>query len=117
MEKREISPIGPMIEDYLEKHAKGLHQYLMNSKKASEQDIGEILTDDINNHFSVGYSLKWDDNLNRCMVDYDIVRILKFYIGYSSWSDVSVNQKKLCYRDFQNDSDLPNWNIQQERYN
>lgn len=117
MEKRERSPIGPMIEDYLEKHAKGLHQYLMNSKKASEQDIGEILTDDINNHFCVGYSIKWDDNLNRCMVDYDIVRILKFYIGYSSWSDVSVNQKKLCYRDFQNDSDLPNWNIQQERYN
>lgn len=116
MEKRERSPIGPMIEDYLEKHANGLHKYIMKSKNASEQEIGEILTDDINNHFCVGYSLNWDDNLNRCMVDYDIVRILKFYIGYSSWSDVSVKQKKLCYRDFQNDSDLPNWNIQQERY-
>ena len=116
MEKRERSPIGPMIEDYLEKHANGLHKYIMMSKKASEQEIGGILTDDINNHFCVGYSLKWDDNLNRCMVDYDIVRILKFCIGYSSWSDVSVKQKKLCYRDFQNDSDLPNWNIQQERY-
>jgi hypothetical protein len=116
MEKREINPIGPMIEDYLEKHANGLHKYIMKSKNASEHEIGGILTDDITNHFCVGYSLKWGDNLNRCMVDYDIVRILKFYIGYSSWSDVSMNQKKLCYRDFQNDSDLPNWNIQQERY-
>jgi hypothetical protein len=88
----------------------------MKSKNASEHEIDGILTDDITNHFCVGYSLKWGDNLNRCMVDYDIVRILKFYIGYSSWSDVSMNQKKLCYRDFQNDSDLLNWNIQQERY-
>ena len=116
MEKREINPIGPMIEDYLEKHANGLHKYIMKSRNVSEKEIGGILTDDINDHFCVGYSIKWDDNLNRCMVDYDIVRILKFYVGYSSWSDVSVKQKKLCYRDFQNDSDLPNWNIQQERY-
>lgn len=116
MEKREISPIGPMIEDYLEKYANGLYKYIMTSKNATEQEIGGILTDDIHNHFCVGYSLKWGDNLNRCLVDYDIVRILKFYIRYSSWSDVPTDQKKLCYRDFQNDSELPNWNTQEERY-
>lgn len=116
MEKREENPVGPIIGDYLENNAPGLYKYLMTSKNASEEEIGGLLTDDIHNHFCVGYSLKWNDNLNRCMVDYDIIRILKFYIGYSNWSDVPMKQKKLCYKDFQDDSELPIWNIQQERY-
>jgi hypothetical protein len=56
--------------------------------KIDEEPVGETLTEKIHKHSHGGYNLIWGDWLNRCMVDYDIICILKDYVGYSSWSDV-----------------------------
>ncbi len=50
------------------------------------------------------------------MVDYGIVRILKNYVGYSSWDDVPLKQKELCYKDYNSKMHLPNWNDDEEQY-
>jgi hypothetical protein len=58
--------------------------------KIDEEPVGETLTEEIHKHFRGGYNLIWGDWLNQCMVVYDIIRILKDYVGYSSLSDVPI---------------------------
>ena len=50
------------------------------------------------------------------MVDYDIICILKSYVGYSSWTDVPTKQRELCYKNYNQNMTLPEWDIEQERY-
>ena len=63
--------------------------------KINKDPVGETLTEDIHNHFYAGYNLIWSD-WHWCMVDYDIIHILKDYIGYFSWGDVPIKQRELC---------------------
>ncbi len=60
--------------------------------------------------------LHWDDCLNHWMVDYDIICILKGYVGYSSWTDVPTKQRGLCYKNYNQNVTLPEWDIEQGRY-
>jgi hypothetical protein len=69
--------------------------------KIDEEPVGEALTEKIHKHFRGDYNLIWGDLPNWCMVDYDIIPILKKYVGYSSWSDVPLKQRKLCDQNFQ----------------
>jgi len=120
MEKRNNNPIGTSIVDYLEENQSGLYKYLLKKgqqNEMSEEDAGTMLTNDTHEHFKCGYTLKFGDSLNRFMVDYDIVRILSQYIGYSSWGDMNKSNLKKCFRDYDNLFELPDWgSIQQERY-
>jgi hypothetical protein len=84
MKKHEINPIGPFVIEYLKEHASSLYEYLLK-KKPNEELVAKDLTDDIDKHIHAGFVLHWDDCLNHWMVDYDIIRILKWYVGYSSW--------------------------------
>ncbi len=43
------------------------------------------------------------------MVDYDFIRILKCYFGYSSWTDVPSKQRELCYKNYNQNMTLPEW--------
>ena len=117
MEKREKHPIGPMVLDFLNQNQNGLYKYLTNNDKEDEE-IGEMLTEDIHNQFKSGYTLKWDDSLNRFMVDYDIIRVLKDNIGYKSWEEVGRNNMKKCFRDYNSNNfeNLSLWGMEQERY-
>jgi len=120
MEKRNNNPIGTSIVDYLEENQSGLYKYLLKKgqqNEMSEEDAGTMLTNDTHEHFKCGYTLKFGDSLNRFMVDYDIVRILSQYIGYSSWGDMNKSNLKKCFRDYDDQFELPDWgSIQQERY-
>jgi hypothetical protein len=115
MKKREINPIGPLVLEYLKDHAWVLYEYLLK-KKPNKELVNKDLTDDIDKHFRAGFVLHWDDCLNYWMVDYNIIRILKEYVGYSSWTDVPSKQRELCYRIYNQNVTLPEWNIEQERY-
>jgi hypothetical protein len=84
--------------------------------KINREPAGKILTDKIHTHFRGGYNLIWGDWLNQCMVDYDIIPILKDYVGYTSLSDVPIKQRKLCYQNYNNKSILPERNVQQEKF-
>jgi hypothetical protein len=115
MKKREINPIGPLVVEFLKEHASSLYDYLLR-KKPNEELIAEDITDDIDKHFRAGFVTHWDDYLNHWMVDYDIIRILKNYVGYSSWTDVPAKQRGLCYKNYNQNATLPEWDIEQERY-
>ena len=119
VKRRNKSTIGPMVINYLKEHQNGLYNYLLKigkEDKMTYEDAGKMVTDNINNHFKVGYKLVWNDSLNQCMVDYDIVRVLGEYVGYSKWADIPMKDIKKCYRDFNKDFKLPEWDIQQERF-
>ncbi len=107
MEKHDLNLIGPI-------HVGGLYRYFMKDK-IDKEPVGETLTEDIHTHFCGGYNLIWGDWLNWCMLDYDIICILKDYVGYTSWSDVPIKQRKLCYQNY-NKSILPEWNLQWEKF-
>jgi hypothetical protein len=82
----------------------------------NEELVAEVITDDIDKHFRSGFALHWDDHLNHWMVDHDIICILKSYVGYSSWTDVPTKQRELCYKNYNQNMTLPEWDIEQERY-
>ncbi len=115
MKKWIINPIGPLVVEYLKEHASSLYDYLLK-KKPNEELVAENITDDIDKHFRAGFALHWDHCLNHWMVDYDIIRILKGYIGYSSWTDVPTKQMGLFYKNYNQNVTLPEWDIEQERY-
>jgi hypothetical protein len=79
--------------------------------------VGEKLTNNMDAQFSGGYSISSNDWLNHFMVDYDIIRILKDYVGYTSWSDVPLSERGYCYRGYNSKTILPEWHIEEENYN
>ena len=115
MKKRDINPIGPLAIDYIKEHVSSLYEYLLK-KKPNEELVAKDITDDIDKHFRAGFVVHWDDCLNHWMVDYDIIRVLKGYVGYSSWTDVPTKQRGLCYKNYNQNVTLPEWDIEQERY-
>ncbi len=84
--------------------------------KTNEESVGASLTKDIDKYCRRGYNLIWSDLLNRCIVDYDIIRILKTYVGYTHWNNVSNKQKLLCFHLFDDNFNLPDWDAKQEKY-
>ncbi len=54
--------------------------------------------------------------LNRFMVDYDIIRVLKNHVGYKSLDDVSTTEREYCFKNYSSKSSLPMWNTVQENY-
>jgi hypothetical protein len=51
------------------------------------------------------------------MVDYDIIRILKEYVGYTSWSEVPMTKRGYCFRGYNAKTVLPEWDMEEEKYN
>jgi hypothetical protein len=115
MKKHEINPIGRLVLEYLKDHASALYKYLLKMK-LNEELVTKDLTDDIDKYFHAGFVLHRDDCLNHWMVDYHIICILKDYVGYSSWTDVPSKQRELCYRNYNQNVTLHEWDIEQERY-
>jgi hypothetical protein len=115
MKKRDENPIGSLLVDHLKEHLASLYDYLLK-KKPNEEQVAEDITDNIDKHYRAGFVLHWDDCLNHWMVDYDIIRVLKGYVGYSSWTDVPAKQRGLCFKNYNQSMTLPDWDIEQERY-
>ncbi len=97
MKKQSKNPVGILLLDHLKDHAQGLYNHSMNGS-VSKDLVGEKLTNNMDAQFSGGYSISFSDWLNHFMVDYDIIRILKDYVGYTSWFDVPLSERGYCYR-------------------
>ena len=111
--KRVSNPVGPLILDHIKNHADFLYKVLVRDKSCHDAYANKI-TDDMDKAFG-GIDVMWNDFLNHWMVDYDIIRVLKF-CGFSSWADVTTQQRELCYKDYSSKFHLPHWYIGQERY-
>ncbi len=114
MKAREDNPVGGLLIDHLKEYHQGLFNHL--TKDCEDVVAGKRLTNDMDSHFKGGFSNHYHERLNCFMVDYDIICILKNYVGYSSWDDVPFNQKELCYKNYNTKMPLPNWNCNEERY-
>jgi hypothetical protein len=84
------NPIGPLVLEDLKETAEGLYKHLMKGDNKSEASVTKKITQDINEHFSGGYNIVWNDTLNHYLVNFDIIQILKNHIGYYSWSGVPM---------------------------
>jgi len=116
MKKRESNQVGELLLDHLKDHAVGLYDHLL-SGTGDVESVEKKLTDDINSHFTGGYSISRQNPLNRFMVDYDIIRILKEYVGYTAWSEVPMTERGYCFRGYNAKSVLPEWDLEEETYN
>ncbi len=96
--KHDDNPIGALILKDLKETAEGLYRHLMKGDNKSEDLVAEKITQNINQHFSGGYNVIWNDTLNHVLVDFDIIQILKSHIGYNSWSDVPMDQRTLLQK-------------------
>ncbi len=114
MKKRQSNPVGPLVLEHLKEHVEGLYTYLMRVN-LSEDAVAKKITNDMDKHFDV-FIVKWNDSLNHWMVDYNIIHISKYCVGYLSWADVPTNQRNLCYKNCTANFKLPDWNIKQEIY-
>ena len=116
MKKRESNQVGELLLDHIKDHAVGLYDHLL-SGTGDVESVEKKLTDDINSHFTGGYSISRQNPLNRFMVDYDIIRILKEYVGYTSWSKVPMTKRGYCFHGYNAKSVLPEWDLEEESYN
>ena len=55
--------------------------------------------------------------LNRFMVDYYIIQILKEYVGYTSRTEVLMTERGYCFRGYNAKTVLPEWDVEEEKYN
>jgi hypothetical protein len=65
-----------VLED-LKEIAEGLYRHLMKGDTKNEDLVAEKINQDINQHFSGGYNIIWNDTLNHSLVDFNIICILK----------------------------------------
>ena len=114
MKKRETGPVGGLLLDYLKDHVEGLYRHV--TERHSVKSAEETLTNDIDAQFQGGFTIKTNAQLNRFMVDYDIIRVLKNHVGYKSWDDVSNTEREYCFKNYSPKSGLPMWNTVQENY-
>jgi hypothetical protein len=116
MKKQAKNPVGILLRDHLKDHAQGLYNHLLNGS-VSKDLVGKRVTNNIDAQFSGGYSISSNNWLNHFMVDYDIIRILKDYVGYTSWSDVPMIERGYCYCGYNAKTSLPEWHMEEEKYN
>ncbi len=116
MKERVDNPIGPLLLDHLHEKAEKLYDYLVGESKSEELAM-EKITGAITKHFSGGPNMIWNDRLNHWLVDYDIIRILRYHMGYKSWSKVQLKERQLCYKGYTTKNELPPCDVQKESYN
>jgi hypothetical protein len=115
MKKRETGPVGGLLLNYLKDHAEGLYRHV-TERHPSSYSAEETLTNDIDAQFQGGFTINTNARLNRFMVDYDIIRVLKNHVGYKSWDEVSSTEREYCFKNYSPKSGLPMWNTIQENY-
>jgi hypothetical protein len=118
--KRNQNHTGKLCLDYLFRQSAGrqggLGKWALDKFGPKEDAVEKVMSQQIGDYVAGGYSCHYDVPLNRLMVDYDIKKFLATYAGVGSWSDLSEEMKRACYRDYPRMS-LPVWDeIVEEPY-
>ncbi len=77
MNKCDNNPIGNLVLEDLKETAEGIYRHLIKGDTKNEDLVAANITQDINQHFSGGYNIIWNDTLSHFLVDSDIIQILK----------------------------------------
>ncbi len=115
MKKKETGPVGGLLLDHLKDHAVGHYRHV-TLHQLSVKSAEESLTNEIDAQFQGGFTINVNAWLNRFMVYYDIIRVLKDHVGYKSWDDVSTTEREYCFKNYSSKPSLPMWKTVQENY-
>jgi hypothetical protein len=118
MKKRDHNPIGKAMFKHLEKYKQSILRYIMTDNNDDEKAVKAKITQAVDTSFKKGFNIRYHCHLNQFLVDYDIIRVLKNDMGYSSWSDLSNGDRDICYKGYATKKkNLPDWNIEEETFN
>ncbi len=98
MTARTHNPIGPILFKHCQKEEEQIFNYFMGKNHNNEKAINEKMTAAVDSTFKDGFDLKVHSHPNQFMVDYDIIRVLKNNMGYSSWSNLSDVECAICFK-------------------
>ena len=118
MKKRDLHPVGTELFKHLQKEEQRIFDYFTTQYNNNEKTIIQKMTDSIDAVFKNGINFRMHSHLNQFMVDYDIIRVLRDDMGYSSWADLSKTELDLCFKNYSTTKNrsLPDWNIEEETY-
>ncbi len=115
-----IKNIGTTIITKWEEKGGKMIDWLLNAKggpEKSKEIAATNIRNNITSYFKNGVTWKTKINLDKYLVDYDIMELVTKKMGYTSWDDMSEDQKQICYKNFPNKV-LPDWNkLTKETYN
>ena len=112
------NPVGEAMYSHLEKYEPNILKYLTVNDTIAEESVKKKITDVCDSNFKRGFNIRYHCHLNQFMVDYDILRVLKNDMRYSSWSELSDDDRKICYKNYDTKKiNLPDWNIEEESWN
>jgi hypothetical protein len=118
MGTRPHNTVGEAMYSHLEKYEQNILKYLRVDDTIAEESVKRKITEACDNTFKKGFNIRYHCHLNQFMVDYDILRVLKNNMGYSSWSDLSDSDLEICYKGYITKKiNLPDWNIEEESWN
>ena len=110
--------MGTELIKHLQKEEQRIFDYFTTQYNNNEKTIIQKMTDSIDAVFKNGINFRMHSHLNQFMVDYDIIRVLRDDMGYSSWADLSKTELDLCFKNYSTTKNrsLPDWNIEEETY-
>ncbi len=118
MKKRDLQPVGTALFKHLQVEEQHIFEYFNTQYHNNEKAIIQKMTDSIDAVFKNGFNVRMHSHLNQFMVDYDIIRVPRDNMGYSSWGDLSETELDLCFKNYTTTKNrsLPDWNIEEETY-
>ncbi len=102
MKKCDRNPIGETLFKHCEKNDHRILDYFMDENHNDENAIKEKMTAAVDASFKNGLNIRFHCHLNQFMVDYDIIRVLKNDMGYSSWSELTDVELGICFKNYSN---------------
>ncbi len=84
-----------LILDHIKNQADYLYKVIVPDARNHDNYANKI-TENMHKAFG-GVDVMWNDCLNHWMVDYDVIRVLKF-CGFSSWAELTTQQRELCLK-------------------
>ena len=118
MKSSEHCPVGQDLFKHCAKDEQRIFDYFIKEYHGNEKSIIAKMTDSVDAAFKNSINFRLHSHLNQFMVNYDIIRVLRDDIGYSSWSDLSETERELCYKNYSTTKNrkLPHWNIEEEMF-
>ncbi len=118
MKSREHCLVGQDLFKHCAKDEQRIFDYFIKECHGNEKSIIAKMTDSVDAAFKNGINFRLHSHLNQFMVNYDIIRVLRDDMEYSSWSDLSETECELCYKNYSmtKNRKLPDWNIKEESF-
>jgi hypothetical protein len=118
LQKRDRASCGELFLDYLRgRPHDGLLKHYVTQHGNNDDGIRAAINEEFHAYSTRGVEYQYDENYDKCFVDFDIKNNLKTYAGVNGWDDAPEHMKKAVYKFYPARKELPNWDsIVKERF-